>query len=76
VNPYVWESVVAVWDMKGKDVTNIQLHPIELGFGLPRYERGWPTLTDNQKILEHLQELSKPYGTDMKINNGIGIIQL
>lgn len=76
VNPYVWESVIAVWDMKGKDVTSIQLHPIELGFGLPRYERGWPKLTDNQKILEHLQELSKPYGTDMKIDNGIGIIQL
>ncbi|GGH88594.1 poly-gamma-glutamate synthesis protein (capsule biosynthesis protein) [Pullulanibacillus pueri] len=75
-NRYVWESIIAVWNMKGKDLTGIQLHPIELGFGLPRYKRGWPMLTDNPNILEHLRKLSQPYGTSIKIENGTGIISL
>ncbi|MDY0395505.1 CapA family protein [Virgibacillus halophilus] len=76
VNPLVWESVIAKWNMKENNVASISLHPIELGFGLPRYSRGWPTLSGNQHILEKLQKLSQPYGTNIKIEKGIGVIQL
>ncbi|GGP16432.1 hypothetical protein GCM10011346_48460 [Oceanobacillus neutriphilus] len=77
VNPYVWESVIAKWDMEGENVTGIRLHPIELGYRLPRYRRGWPALShENQyRILKNLQELSEPYGTNMNIEDGVGIIR-
>lgn len=77
VNPFVWESVIAEWDMKGRNITGIRLHPIELGFGLPRYKRGWPALSEanNHRILKNVRELSEPYGTMMDIKDGVGIIR-
>ena len=60
--------------MSDGTLLEIELYPIELGFGLPRYKRGWPTLTSDTSILTKLQELSKPLGTEIKIENGIGRI--
>ncbi|WP_080876205.1 CapA family protein [Oceanobacillus timonensis] len=76
-NPFVWESVIAEWDIKEKKVTNIRLHPIELGFDLPRYRKGWPELSNenSDRILKNLQKLSKPYGTTIEIKDGVGIIR-
>src|SRR5690625_3244016 len=42
-----WESVVATWSMKDGTVTEVQLHPIELGYGKSRHQRGWPKLVKN-----------------------------
>ncbi|TCP20702.1 poly-gamma-glutamate synthesis protein (capsule biosynthesis protein) [Scopulibacillus darangshiensis] len=75
-NKSVWESVIAMWEMEGGRVTKIKLYPISLGFGLPRYQRGWPVLSDDQSILERLQALSRPFGTDIKIEGKIGVIYL
>lgn len=74
VNPNIWSSFVPVWKMSDGTLLEIELYPIELGFGLPRYKRGWPTLTSDTSILTKLQELSKPLGTEIKIENGIGRI--
>ena len=38
----VWESAVAVARWKGRRLEALELHPITLGFGLPRGERGRP----------------------------------
>ncbi|ALX47742.1 CapA family protein [Lentibacillus amyloliquefaciens] len=76
VNKHVWESVVAVWEMDNGQITDIKLYPIELGFDLPRYERGWPVLSKSESPLEQLQHLSKPFGTDITIQDGVGIVSL
>lgn len=75
-NPSVWESVVAEWKMDGEQLVELILHPIDLGFNLPRYKRGWPDLSDNIHVLENLKQLSKPFGTDIVIKNGKGHIKL
>lgn len=74
VNPDVWESIIPVWKMKDGKLVEIVLYPIELGFNLPRYRRGWPKLTNSIEPLKKLQKLSKPYGTNIKIENHVGII--
>lgn len=76
VNPQVWSSVIARWSMEQGELRSLQFIPIDLGFGLPKYRRGWPSLTRNEAILEELQQLSRPFGTDIKIANGIGEVKL
>lgn len=75
-NPLVWHSVMPYWEMEDGKLTKIVLYPIELGFGLSRYQRGWPRLSKNTEILEHLQQLSKPFGTIIDIEEGVGKLRI
>ncbi|MFM9276774.1 CapA family protein [Paenibacillus jiagnxiensis] len=74
VNPKIWQSVLPVWKMRDGELTELVLHPVELGYGKPRYERGWPELSANGQILAELAELSAPYGTSIEIEGGAGRI--
>ncbi|KQL44195.1 capsule biosynthesis protein [Brevibacillus choshinensis] len=76
VNPYVWESVIPYWRMEEGQLRELFLYPIELGFGTPRYQRGWPSLSQQPKIIEHLQRLSAPYGTRIELDGFIGRVQI
>lgn len=76
INQKVWESIVPYWEMENGELTSLSLYPIELGFGLPRYRRGWPTLSKNENILQELKRLSERYQTSIEIKNGIGKVQL
>ena len=76
----VWyESVVAVsrFDESGELIT-VELHPVELHWEGPRdADRGIPELAGpeaGKRILEELRELSRPYGTEIQILDGIGVI--
>ena len=74
-----WESVVAVIHLNRNGPGEVRLHPIELGFRKPRSNRGRPVLASEdagRRILKTLQELSEPYGTQVKLVNGIGVIDL
>ncbi|MCM3709105.1 CapA family protein [Sporosarcina luteola] len=76
VNPKIWESVLPIWKMENGELTELNLHPLELGFGKKRFERGWPVLSDNTAVLERLSELSAPYGTEIHIEEGVGKVLL
>ena len=73
-NPEVWKSVIPVWTMEDGELMEIKLYPIELGYGLPGYKSGWPVLSRDNKILEDLGNLSKPFNVNIKINGNVGII--
>ncbi len=77
--PVYWEAIVAVPQFQGGRLTRIDLRPITLGFGLDRPQRGRPLAAKGElarKILTRLQELSKPFGTTIAIENDIGVIRL
>lgn len=76
VMPAAWQSVVPRWTMEAGVLTELTLQPVELGFDEPVYRRGWPRLSSNHAILEKLQALSAPWGTVIRIENGIGRIML
>ena len=60
----------------GNEIKKIQFHPIELGWELPRSQRGNPRIASEplaRQIIEHLAELSAPYGTEIRYENGIGV---
>jgi poly-gamma-glutamate synthesis protein (capsule biosynthesis protein) len=60
-------------------VVEIEIHPVSLGFGQPDYEMGFPTLArggEAQEILEDIAARSRPYGTAMTIEDGVGRVVL
>jgi poly-gamma-glutamate synthesis protein (capsule biosynthesis protein) len=50
---------------------------VELGHALSRAQKGTPRLANGalaQKIIERLARLSKPFGTNIRFIDGVGVI--
>lgn len=77
--PVKYESVVAVSEYASGRVAEVRLYPIELGYDSPRMaHRGVPRMADtatSRRILQRLQDLSAPYGTDISIQGNVGYIR-
>jgi len=76
VDEKVWSSIIPVWKMKDNEICDLTLYPIELGMELPRSKRGWPKLKKRHDILERLQRLSVPFGTNIQLSEGIAKVEL
>ena len=73
----IWEAVVAVPTFAGERLLSLELHPITLGFSSGPAVRGRPMLAEGElaaKILGDVAERSKPFGTAMVVERGIGRI--
>ena len=78
-NSLLRRSVVAHVVFRDQHPAEVTLTPITLGFGKPRPDRGYPEVADAkaaQEILENLQKLSQPFGTNIAIKDGVGIITI
>ena len=72
-----WESVIAMPRFVGRQLVELKLYPITLGFRKPRAQRGWPMLADSQlgrKIIEDVAKFSEAWGTKVEFTNGIGVV--
>ena len=72
--PEIWKAVMAAFSMEDGKVTGVTLYPIDLGMGKPRSQLGLPHLETGDETLQYLAELSRPYGTEIRVENGIGYI--
>jgi poly-gamma-glutamate capsule biosynthesis protein CapA/YwtB (metallophosphatase superfamily) len=75
----IWESVVASLVWQEGALAQLTLHPVTLGFGRPPGERGRPALAEGEearKIIADVARLSKPFGTTVVIDNGVGRVLL
>jgi poly-gamma-glutamate synthesis protein (capsule biosynthesis protein) len=75
----IWEAVVAMPTWQGERLTQLALHPISLGYGKPRTERGRPLLADGatgKKILDDLIQRSGAFGTRITVRDGVGYVEL
>lgn len=71
------ESVIPYFEMEDGVLTHLELLPIELGFGEPRYRLGNPRVCTDRGIIEKLAKMSESYGTQISVNDdGIGIVKL
>ena len=73
-----WNSVVAQCEYGAGELRRIALHPIDLGHGKARSQRGRPVLASGQSSrhsLERIRRLSKGLGTEVKVRDGVGIIE-
>lgn len=76
VQENIWRSVMAGFTAEDGRITEIKLYPITLDMHLPRKEMGSPRLADNDAVLHYLQELCKPFGTELIIENNIATVKL
>jgi len=76
----IWyESIITVSRFERNQLAEIRIYPVELDHGGRFADRGIPRLAApllGKSILERLQKLSKPYGTVIVIEQGVGIIRL
>jgi len=75
----LYESVIAVSRFDKNQLAEVRLYPIDLGWDRRPADRGSPRLASPemaQKILQNLQKLSTPFGTNITIENNIGVIRL
>jgi poly-gamma-glutamate synthesis protein (capsule biosynthesis protein) len=74
-----WISILPLMTYEGDTLTELKLHPIELGQHKPRSQRGRPTLADGEladEILETIRNLSEPYGTEINNEDGVGTVSI
>lgn len=77
--PEIWEAVIAVPTFRNRQLVELALHPIDLGFGKPRQVRGRPILAGSElgrKIIGDLERLSAPFGTEIEMRRGVGYVKL
>jgi len=73
-----WESMIAVPTFHNGSLVDIKLYPTDLGFGKPRPQRGRSKMANAalaKKIIDRVAKLSQPYGTQIRFENGIGVIR-
>ena len=78
-DPVFWRSVVAVCNYSRGDLKEVQLYPIDMGYGRPIPQRGRPVLSEGevaQQTLTWLQDVSRPFGTEITIADGVGVIRI
>jgi nucleotide-binding universal stress UspA family protein len=74
-----WDSVIASPVFRAGELHEVILYPIGLGYGLKRPDIGRPMLARGayaRKIIERLQELSAPFGTEIDLDGEIGRIRV
>ena len=79
INRENWQSAVATLNWEDGGLKEIQLHPIDLGIGLPMGQRGRPVLADSevaQEVLDRYQRCSDRFNTKIERSKGIGIIKV
>jgi poly-gamma-glutamate capsule biosynthesis protein CapA/YwtB (metallophosphatase superfamily) len=76
-NREYWESIVALCHFKNRALEQVEIHPVDLGFGRRRSERGRPLLAESElgeQILNRISGLSADYGTKLQRRDGRAVI--
>ncbi len=79
VQPIRWQSTMPLISFKNRELSKIELHPVDLGFGKPRSMQGRPLLADGavaREILERFQDFSRPFGTRINIQGNSASVVL
>jgi poly-gamma-glutamate synthesis protein (capsule biosynthesis protein) len=79
VEPINYESAVALSRFDKGQLQDVRIYPIWARQDAPISRRGLPMLAPPamaQKILQRLQKLSAPFGTQIAIENNVGVIRV
>jgi poly-gamma-glutamate capsule biosynthesis protein CapA/YwtB (metallophosphatase superfamily) len=73
-----WQNIAGVTHFKSRKLDRVELYPIDQGYRRAWAQRGRPVLAKGElanNILERVSQLSRHYGTDIKIENEVGVIR-
>ncbi len=74
-----WETVLPIVTFEDRQLRSVELHPVSLGHGRAWPDRGFPMLADaglGSEILDWMTQLSKPFGTEISVTDGVGRIAI
>lgn len=74
-----WECTLPVCAFENGQLRRLTLHPVTLGYGKPRWQRGTPGIAsrdDADRILGYVSDLSREFGTEIVAHGGIGDVRL
>jgi poly-gamma-glutamate synthesis protein (capsule biosynthesis protein) len=77
--PEFWQAFVPLCEFRASKLSKLTLYPVDLGYGTGRADRGRPVLAKGdiaRRILERLAMLSQRFGTQITIQNGVGIVRV
>jgi poly-gamma-glutamate synthesis protein (capsule biosynthesis protein) len=77
--PIDFDSMFGECKYQDGKLVEVILHPIDQGYDLPQADRGLPRAAHGaaaQRILQHLQDISRPFGTKIDIEGEVGIIHV
>jgi len=69
VQPNIWRAAMASLTVEDGKITDITLHPIDIGLDNDTKQVSFPTLSHSRDTLEYIAQLSAPYGTKIDIDN-------
>jgi poly-gamma-glutamate capsule biosynthesis protein CapA/YwtB (metallophosphatase superfamily) len=78
-SPKFWQGAVAVCQFKARKLSEVRLHPLDLGHGRSRAQRGRPMLAGEdvtRQIFDRLSRLSAAYGTEIVRQGETAIVSL
>jgi poly-gamma-glutamate capsule biosynthesis protein CapA/YwtB (metallophosphatase superfamily) len=73
-----WQAIVAICRFDNRNLSHIDIHPVDMGYGRPRQQRGRPLLADaelGRTILDRLAQLSNTFRTVIEQQAGRGIVR-
>jgi poly-gamma-glutamate synthesis protein (capsule biosynthesis protein) len=74
-----WHGLAVVCDFRGGKLARLDLHPLDLGHGRTRAQRGRPMLAEGKTaaaILDRVKRLSERYGTVVAIEGEVANVKL
>ncbi len=77
--PTNMEALLVTSHFEDGQLTEVKLYPVDLGLTLPSSQMGIPRQPAPdvaQAILKRVQDYSKPFGTTIEIENGVGVIHV
>lgn len=77
--PENFEAILATSSYADGKLVRVVIHPVDLGLNRPSSEMGTPRRPSPdmaQSILEQVVEYSKPFGTNISIEDGVGVIRI
>jgi poly-gamma-glutamate capsule biosynthesis protein CapA/YwtB (metallophosphatase superfamily) len=77
-SPEFWQSMAVICRYEKKQIEEVDINPVEMGYGRPRWQRGRPVLADAEQgkvILDRVARLSETYGTHIEKRDGCGIVR-
>jgi len=77
--PPFWQTVMPVARFAGGKLTELKLYPVTLNPKLSRSSRGTPALAqgdEGQQIVAGLAKLSQPFGTQIRYDGRVGIVEV
>ncbi|CAH2394411.1 CapA family protein [Mesorhizobium ventifaucium] len=78
-SPVYYQSVITVSHFEQNQLAELRLYPVELGYSKRFANRGIPRLVTGSQanaILERLKMLSEPFGTQIAVENDVGVVRL